>query len=73
MLDDTYATVEVKHEYQEAKETLTKNDSLSGVTKVYISNDGKNFLSVSGNSLSNETTFADATEWTVEEYNNNIT
>ena len=71
MLDDTYATVEVKHEYQEAKETLTKNDSLSGVTKVYISNDGKNFLSVSGNSLSNETTFADATEWTVEEYNNN--
>lgn len=71
VLDDTYATVEVKHEYQEAKETLTKNDSLSGVTKVYISNDGKNFLSVSGNSLSNETTFADATEWTVEEYNNN--
>lgn len=71
VLDDTYATVEVKHEYREAKETLTKNDSLSGVTKVYISNDGKNFLSVSGNSLSNETTFADATEWTVEEYNNN--
>lgn len=71
VLDDTYATVEVKHENQEAKETLTKNDSLSGVTKVYISNDGKNFLSVSGNSLSNETTFADATEWTVEEYNNN--
>ena len=71
VLDDTYATVEVKHEYQKAEKTLTKIDSLSGVKNVYISNDGKNFLSVSGNSLSNETTFADATEWTVEEYNNN--
>lgn len=69
VLDDTYATVEVKHEYQEAKETLTKNDSLSGVTKVYISNDGKNFLSVSNGSLYNETEQTNATKWTVEEYN----
>ena len=66
VLDDTYATVEVKHEYQEAKETLTKNDSLSGVTKVYISNDGKN---VSNGSLYNETEQTNATKWTVEEYN----
>lgn len=71
VLDDTYATVEVKHEYQEAKETLTKNDSLSGVTKVYISNDGKNFLSISNGSIYNETTLAKATKWTIVEYNNN--
>lgn len=71
MLDDTYATVEVKHEYQKAGETATKTDTLTAVTEVYISNDGKNFLSISNGSIYNETKLAKATKWTVEEYNNN--
>lgn len=73
VLDDTYATVEVKHEYQEAGETATKTDTLTAVTEVYISNDGKNFLSISNGSIYNETTLAKATKWTVEEYNNSGT
>ncbi len=71
VLDDTYATVEVKHEYQKAGETATKTDTLTAVTEVYISNDGKNFLSISNGSIYNETKLAKATKWTVEEYNNN--
>ena len=73
VLDDTYATVEVKHEYQKAGETATKTDTLTAVTEVYISNDGKNFLSISNGSIYNETTLAKATKWTVEEYNNSGT
>ena len=71
VLDDTYATVEVKHEYQKAGETATKTDTLTAVTEVYISNDGKNFLSISNGSIYNETTLAKATKWTIVEYNNN--
>lgn len=73
VLNDTYATVEVKHEYQKAGETATKTDTLTAVTEVYISNDGKNFLSISNGSIYNETTLAKATKWTVEEYNNSGT
>lgn len=71
VLDDTYATVEVKHEYQKAGETVTKSDTLNDSAEVYISNDGKNFLSISNGNLYNATTLDKATKWTIEEYNNN--
>lgn len=70
VLDDTYATVEVKHEYQKAGETATKSDTLIDGAEVYISNDGKNFLSISNGNLYNATTLDKATKWTIVEYNN---
>ena len=74
VLNDTYATVKVKHEYQKAGETATKTDTLTADTEVYISNDGKNFLSISNGNLYNATTLDKATtKWTVEEYNNSGT
>lgn len=70
VLDDTYATVEVKHEYQKAGETATKSDTLINGAEVYISNDGKNFLSISNGNLYNATELDKATKWTIVEYNN---